>query len=87
MEVVMETPQVRNLKTKAKWLTVVFTLSHQNVRNRNTLKATQSWLKAWKKWPTKVGEKLEEYTSTNNSIIIEATIFIFENRTKTKKSN
>ena len=48
------------LNTKTKWPAVVFALSNQNdieqlienAKNQNTFKATQTWLKVWKKWAT-----------------------------------
>ena len=48
-----------------------FALSNQNIveqlkenaKNKNTLKATQTWLNVWQRWATKrkVNPKLEEY--------------------------
>ena len=54
-----------------------FALSNQNIveqlkenaKNKNTLKATQTWLNVWQTWATlrKVNPKMEEYEHEQSS--------------------
>ena len=71
----METPGKRQIWTpkwkKKKKADSRFALSNQNIveqlkenaKNKNTLKATQTWLNVWQTWATKrkLNPKLEEY--------------------------
>ena len=60
-----------NTKVKIKMAYSRFALSNQNIveqlkenaKNKNTLKATQTWLNVWQTWATerKLNPKLEEY--------------------------
>ena len=60
-----------NTKMKKKMADSRFALSNQNIveqlkenaKNKNTLKATQTWLNVWQTWATerKLNPKLEEY--------------------------
>ena len=60
-----------NTKMKKNMADSRFTLSNQNIveqlkenaKNKNTLKATQTWLNVWQTWATerKLNPKLEEY--------------------------
>ena len=54
----------------------------ENANNRNTLKATQTWLNVWQTWATqrKVNIKMEEYEHEQLDKILE--IFYREIRTK-----
>ena len=72
-EVAMETPGKRQIWTPnyKKMADSRFALSNQNIveqlkenaKNKNTLKATQTWLNVWQTWTTqrKVNPKMEEY--------------------------
>ena len=60
-----------NTKVKKKMADSRFALSNQNIvdqlkenaKNKNSLKATQTWLNVWQTWGTerKLNPKLEEY--------------------------
>ena len=54
----------------------------ENVKNKNTLKATQTWLNVWQTWATerKLNPKLEEYEREQLNKMLQ--IFYTEIRTK-----
>ena len=54
----------------------------ENVKNKNTLKATQTWLNVWQTWATerKLNPKLEEYEREQLDKMLQ--IFYTEIRTK-----
>ena len=66
-----------NTKVKKKMADSRFALSNQNIveqlkenaKNKNTLKATQTWLNVWQTWVTerKLNPKLEEYEHEQSS--------------------
>jgi len=54
----------------------------ENVKNKNTLKATQTWLNVWQTWATKrkLNPKLEEYEPEE----LDKTLQIFYTEIRTK---
>ena len=78
-EVAMETLGKRQIWTPnyKKIADSRFALSNQNIveqlkenaKNKNTLKATQTWLNVWQTWATqrKVNPKMEEYEHEQSS--------------------
>ena len=65
-----------------------FALSNQNIveqlkenaKNKNTLKATQTWLNVWQTWATqrKVNPKMEEYEHEQLNVQSSAYIHIID---------
>ena len=80
MLVAMETPRSAKFEhqSEKKMADSRFALSNRNIveklkenaKNKNTLKATQTWLNVWQTWTTERKLKTQNWknTSTNNSI-------------------